>query len=92
MVIEADKFPKLHENEYVLLRRLRSYTSFVFYLKILKLKFYFLLLVQGSKNSLEFNDYLKTYSLTGEEIGDFTITVKQTIYKNYDCFHVEAKR
>ena len=63
-----------------------------FYLQIYDKNNLRILLVQGCKSGLEFNDYLKTFSLSGEEIGDFTINVKQLIYKNLDCFHIVAKR
>ena len=34
---------------------------------------------------------MKTFSLSGEEIGDFSIQIKQTIYKNVDCYNIIAK-
>jgi hypothetical protein len=41
---------------------------------------------------LEFDDTLKIYSLSGNEIGDFRIKVKPTVHKRVDCFKIEAKR
>jgi hypothetical protein len=42
--------------------------------------------------ALEFDDNLKVYSLSDNEIGDFSVRVKQVVYKNQDCFQINAKR
>jgi hypothetical protein len=34
---------------------------------------------------------MKIFSLSGNEIGKFTVNVKQTIYNKEECFHVIAK-
>ncbi len=40
---------------------------------------------------LEFEDTLAIYSLAGQEIGEFSISVTAAIHKRESCFRVRAK-
>lgn len=48
--------------------------------------------VNNDLRVLEFEDELKIYSLNGNEIGTFSISVSPFIFKNINCFKVKAKR
>ena len=40
---------------------------------------------------VQFEDDLKIFSLSGNEIGNFSISVTPDVYRNMQCFKVKAK-
>ena len=49
-------------------------------------------LVRNDLRMLEFEDNLIIESLSGAEIGTFSVTVKPVLYQRQNCFKVEAHR
>jgi hypothetical protein len=90
--ISPNQVPALDETSLSTLKRLgKLYSLKLFLFLIIKLTWLNLIKARHDLRFVQFEDNMRIFSLSGIDIGDFSISITPSVYRNMQCFKVKAK-